>query len=165
MKGILKTIVDRIIEDEGALFREYDAASFPVLMREPPIDPFADGKDFAVIAEIKKASPSKGLLRDALDPASLAREYERGGASAVSVVTEKNFFLGGKDSLRRVREAVSLPILRKDFIVHERQVRESYNLGADMVLLIAACLDRDTLSRLVEKNGSIGNDGSRRNPR
>ena len=95
----------------------------------------------AVIAECKRGSPSAGLLRSDFDPVELARAYERGGAAAISVVTEPDFFRGDPAWIRRVRAAVSLPVLRKDFIVTRRQVLESSVLGADAILLIQRLLD------------------------
>ena len=94
-----------------------------------------------VIAEIKRASPSKGALRPGLDPADLARSYERGGAAALSVLTEEEFFRGSLEDLRAARGAVSLPVLRKDFVIDEWQIYESALAGADAILLIVAALD------------------------
>ena len=98
-----------------------------------------------VIAEIKRASPSKGALRPGLDPVELARSYERGGAAALSVLTEEEFFKGSLEDLRAARGAVSLPILRKDFVIDEWQIYESALAGADAILLIAAALDDSAL--------------------
>jgi indole-3-glycerol phosphate synthase len=102
-----------------------------------------------VIAEIKRASPSKGELRGEVDPAALARAYERGGAAAISVLTEEEFFRGSLEDLRKVRAAVALPVLRKDFIIDEWQVYEAADAGADALLLIVAALDHATLARLL----------------
>ena len=101
-----------------------------------------------IIAEFKRRSPSKGVIRADADPAPTAREYEHGGAVAISVLTEQDYFDGSLDDLREVREAVSLPILRKDFIVDEYQAYESAAAGADALLLIVAALDDDSLAHL-----------------
>ena len=102
-----------------------------------------------VIAECKRRSPSKGILREAYDPAAHARAYRDGGASAISVLTEPTFFDGAPDHLRAVRSAVGLPILRKDFIVCEYQLAEAAALGADAALLIVGALDPPSLARLI----------------
>ncbi|MCL4699139.1 MAG: indole-3-glycerol phosphate synthase TrpC [Burkholderiaceae bacterium] len=95
----------------------------------------------AVIAEVKKASPSKGVLREHFVPAEIAASYARHGAACLSVLTDERFFHGHADFLRQARAACGLPVLRKDFIVDEFQVVEARTIGADAVLLIAACLD------------------------
>ena len=101
-----------------------------------------------VIAEFKRASPSKGVIRADAEPAELAREYEAGGAMAISVLTEEDRFQGSLDDLRAIRAAVSIPVLRKDFIFDEYQLYESAAAGADALLLIVAALDDETLVRL-----------------
>lgn len=102
----------------------------------------------AVIAEIKKASPSKGVLREDFHPADIAASYEEGGASCLSILTDHDFFQGHEDYLKEGREACDLPVIRKDFIVDPYQVFEARAIGADCILLIAACLDDDTMRDL-----------------
>ncbi len=101
----------------------------------------ADAKQNAIIAEIKKASPSKGLLRENFNPVEIAESYEKSGATCLSVVTNKDFFQGNNQHLIDVCEAISIPILHKEFIIDPYQIYESRTLGADCILLIAACLN------------------------
>jgi len=110
----------------------------------------------AVIAEVKKASPSKGLIRPDFDPEEIAKAYEAAGAAAVSVLTDEKFFQGSLDYLRRVKRTISLPVLRKDFIIDEYQVFEARVAGADALLLIVAALDKDTLAALMNRATEIG---------
>ena len=101
-----------------------------------------------IIAEFKRRSPSKGEIRRDADPARIAKAYESAGAAAVSVITEEDYFDGSLDDLRAIRQATSLPVLRKDFIFEEYQVYESAAAGADALLLIVAALNDETLRRL-----------------
>lgn len=110
----------------------------------------------AVIAEIKAASPSAGVIRAGADPVALARAYEEGGAQAISVLTDRRFFGGAHEHLTAVRDAVSLPVLRKDFTLAPYHVYEARALGADAVLLIAAILDDGSLMELRELAESLG---------
>jgi len=115
---------------------------FAAALRRP------DGR-VALIAEVKKASPSAGVIRPDFDPLAIARDYEHGGAACLSVLTDEKFFQGHLDYLRRIREAVRLPLLRKDFIVDELQIHEAVVAGADCVLLIVACLEQKALTNLL----------------
>jgi indole-3-glycerol phosphate synthase len=110
----------------------------------------------AVIAEVKKASPSKGVIRPDFDPEAIARAYEAAGASAISVLTDEQFFQGSLGYLRQVKQVVSLPVLRKDFVIDEYQVFEARAAGADAILLIVAALDRDALVNLMNRATEIG---------
>ncbi|MGH9947256.1 MAG: indole-3-glycerol phosphate synthase TrpC [Pyrinomonadaceae bacterium] len=103
-----------------------------------------------IIAEIKRASPSKGIINEDFAVADLAKAYEEGGAAAISVLTEEDFFKGSLDDLREVRESVALPVLRKDFIFDEFQIYEAAEAGADAILLIVAMLPDDVLKRLFD---------------
>ena len=112
----------------------------------------------AVIAEIKKASPSKGVLRDPFHPGAIAESYEEGGAACLSVLTDRDFFQGHEDYLKEARSACGLPVIRKDFMVSPYQVYESRAIGADCILLIAACLTRDQMQELEGIAHEIGLD-------
>jgi indole-3-glycerol phosphate synthase len=117
-----------------------------------------DGAAVALIAEVKRRSPSKGNLRPDLDPAALATAYRGGGASAVSVLTEPVHFAGSPDDLQKVRAAVDLPVLRKDFVTTPYQVWEARSWGADAVLLIVAALDPRLLADLLAEASDAGLD-------
>jgi len=126
----------------------------------PPARDFAGalrGDDVRVIAEIKRASPSEGAIREeGFDPAAIARGYEEAGAAALSVLTDERFFGGHLDHLRAAREAVEIPVLRKDFVIDERQVYEARAAGADAVLLIVAALEPDHLAALLALAHELG---------
>lgn len=108
----------------------------------------SDGK-LAVVAEVKKASPSAGVIAESFDPIAIAKNYEHGGASAISVLTDTKFFQGSLENLETVRRVVSLPLLRKDFILDEIQILESAANGADAILLIVAALEQSELVDLL----------------
>ena len=157
MELILKKIIEKIRRDEKHNFLDFHPQRMDLERQTPPIDiiPLIE-KNFFIIAEAKKGSPSKGIIREKFDPEQLALSYENAGASAISVVTEKNFFFGEKGHLKKIKERVQLPVLRKDFLIHPYQVYESYALGADFILLIAACLKQDDLRELYEIALSLG---------
>jgi indole-3-glycerol phosphate synthase len=111
-----------------------------------------------IIAEIKRGSPSKGAIRADLDPRTLARAYERGGAAALSVLTDRTFFMGGPEDLQQARSSVRLPVLRKDFIVSTYQVYEAAVMGADAVLLIARALSPQFLKACLDLCRDLGLD-------
>src|ERR1700730_12763309 len=115
----------------------------------------SSGPGVKMIAEVKRASPSKGLLAPNLDPVVIARTYEANGAAAISVLTEPHFFLGSPDYLKAIKQAVPVPVLRKDFIFDEYQVYEARAWGADAILLICAILDEMQLRRLLSLAHSL----------
>ena len=150
------TILERILSVKRA---EIAAAKESVPMRELEnrVSQAAPVRDFvgalrakrpAVIAEIKKASPSRGVLRESFDPAAIAASYEGAGAACLSVLTDRQFFQGESGHLVAARAACALPVLRKDFVIEPYQVYESRALGADCILLIAACLGREEMREL-----------------
>ena len=133
------------------LERSFAALEADALAQVPALDALhalAPADQVKIIAEVKRASPSRGPLAEITDPAALAVSYEFGGASAISVLTEGRRFLGSLDDLEQVRAAVSIPVLRKDFIGNAYQVFEARAAGADLVLLIVAALDQTTLASL-----------------
>jgi len=112
----------------------------------------------AVIAEAKKASPSKGVIRESFNPAAIAASYQAGGAACMSVLTDADFFQGHEDYLQQARAACELPVIRKDFIVDPYQVYESRAIGADCILLIVACLEDQQMQQLAQLAEDLGMD-------
>ncbi|MFO0940994.1 MAG: indole-3-glycerol phosphate synthase TrpC [Pirellulales bacterium] len=120
------------------------------------IAPLAKAPPIRLIAEVKKASPSKGVIRQDFDPIAIAKAYEAGGASCLSVLTDVDFFQGSLEYLKAIRSQVKLPLLRKDFIIHPYQVFEARAAGADAVLLIAECLSRQELKSIHQLIRELG---------
>lgn len=160
--GILQQIVAEKKQDVEELKESMPLASLKekIAGREPPRDFLRaiSHEKLQLIAEVKKASPSKGLLRPGLDPAALAFTYAANGAAAVSVLTEERHFQGNLEYLDIIRRVVTVPLLRKDFIFDEYQVYESAASGADALLLIAAILEPEQLTELIKLGHSLGMD-------
>jgi indole-3-glycerol phosphate synthase len=166
MADVLTEICDRKRQDiaRRKLVRS-KAALLDLVAQAPPIRPFAASLEarvaqgsYGLIAEIKKASPSRGLIRADFEPANLARAYEAGGATCLSVLTDAPYFQGSDDDLRAARAACHLPVLRKDFILEPYQVLESRAIGADCILLIMAALDDFMARELAAMARDLGLD-------
>lgn len=163
---ILKTIVERKWEEIAE--RKQTVSLDEIQQRalqQPPCRGFVQAieskiaaGEAAVIAEIKKASPSKGVIREDFIPAEIATSYEKGGAACLSVLTDVDYFQGADEYLQQARDAVRLPVIRKDFIVDPYQVYEARAIGADCILLIAACLDDEQLTSLNDLAHELGLD-------
>lgn len=154
---ILDRITRRVREEEKHNFKNFRPDLFRLVKRPDPIDVLhIIEKNFFVIAEAKKGSPSRGIIRHDFRPVDIALSYRDAGASAISVITEQFFFYGHKLYLQKVKKAVGLPVLRKDFLIHPFQVYESYNLGADFLLLIVACLTDGQLSEMYSITKFLG---------
>ena len=158
--GVLDEIVAGVREDlaDRRARRSLDELAAVVSTMDAPRDPMPAfrAEPLAVIAEVKRSSPSKGALADIPDPAALAAEYAAGGASAISVLTERRRFSGTLADLKAVRAAVDTPLLRKDFIVTDYQLWEARAAGADLALLIVAALTDDELAALMATAKTLG---------
>ena len=159
----MASVLDKIVATKRTEIAAAKAARSEAVLRElaaqapPPRDffsPLAAGKPIRLIAEVKKASPSAGVIRADFNPVEIARIYQRHGATCLSVLTDEQYFQGSLDYLRDVRAAVTLPVLRKDFILDSYQLYEARAAGADAVLLIAECLDDCNLRKL--HNEAVG---------
>ncbi|MEX2173976.1 MAG: indole-3-glycerol phosphate synthase TrpC [Pirellulaceae bacterium] len=161
----MTTILDKIVATKREEIARAKAA-LPLdqlrqrLASAPPVRnffaPLAAAGSIKLIAEVKKASPSRGVIRADFDPAAIARTYEQAGATCLSVLTDETYFQGSLDDLRRVRAAVGIPILRKDFFLDTYQLVEARVAGADAVLLIAECLDDCNLRKLHNEAVQLG---------
>ncbi|CAN2047491.1 Indole-3-glycerol phosphate synthase [Candidatus Magnetomoraceae bacterium gMMP-13] len=159
--SILDKILKKKLEEVTLLKAENDLNALQKqAMQMPSCRDFAGAlkncPHVPIIAEIKKASPSKGKIKEAANVAELAKIYKKGGASAISVLTDKPFFGGSLDDLKKVRQTVDLPILRKDFIIDEIQIYQARTAGADAVLLIVAALDSNKLKELFNLSLELG---------
>jgi len=163
---VLDKILARKAEEINERSKKTTIAGLEAIASELPpargfvkaIEAKIDAGQAAVIAEIKKASPSKGLIREDFFPAELARSYEKGGAACLSVLTDADFFQGHEDFLKEARSASKLPVIRKDFLIDEYQVYEAKAIGADCILLIVAALDKPQLDDLNIQAHELGMD-------
>lgn len=155
----MKNILDDIVAHKrGEIAAAKEKLSFEELVKQipqsPPVRDFVTAlrlsHPLGVIAEVKKASPSAGIIRDDFHPVEIAKTYAAHGAACISVLTDENFFQGHLDYLKAIRAAVDLPLLRKDFILDRYQIAEARAAGADCVLLIAECLEEDELRDLYQ---------------
>lgn len=164
MADILKEIIKKTKEDLVKRKKEYPEEW---LGRSLAFNPFiprdvegalraTNENPYRIIAEIKKASPSKGVIREDFDPMTIGQAYENGGADALSILTEPHWFQGNREYLGMVRRYVSIPLLRKDFIIDKYQILEALVFGADYILLIAKALSRKELKELIEYAHHLG---------
>lgn len=133
-----------------AVLERDELRDFLAALKAPPTG------DVGLIAEVKKASPSAGVIRPDFDPVAIARRYEEAGAACISVLTDEQFFQGSLDYLKQIRAAVRRPLLRKDFMIDERQILEAVEWGADAILLIVAILDDERLKRFHDLAAEAG---------
>lgn len=150
MATILDTILTRKNEEVSTLKSLHAAYGKRTLPRRPFINAIKSNTKLSIISEIKKASPSKGIICKDFDPVKIAQNYEQGGATALSVLTDEDFFQGRIDYLIQARAHTNLPVLRKDFIIDILQIEQSAHVNADAILLIAAALDDSQLKDLYQ---------------
>lgn len=154
----MATILDKIIEQkkkEVIKLREQKVIIEELRPKRSLIDKLQNTEEITIIAEFKRASPSKGMINNGVEPSEQALVYEKNGASAISVLTDETFFKGSFNDLKAVRNAVELPILCKDFIIDRIQIDHAAFYGADLILLIAAALDEETLIELYQYAKSL----------
>lgn len=159
--------LDRIIETKRVEVEQLRSemnrqASEEAILKLPPCRSFKAAlttnrnREVGLIAEVKKASPSKGLIREDFEPVRIAKAYERAGADTLSVLTDVQYFQGGIDIFKQVRQTVDLPLLRKEFIISEEQIIEARLIGADAILLIAAVLNDRELQQYIRLTAALG---------
>lgn len=161
MSNILDEIVEQTTRDlykrkKRISFKELESFECYEQARRDFKSALAECEDVAIIAEVKKASPSKGLIRKDFDPQKIAAQYEQGGASAISILTDEPAFKGNLDYLETASKETSIPLLRKDFIVDPYQIKEARAYGADAVLLIATITDGNQLNELLHATQEFG---------
>ncbi len=160
LDDIIKKTKEDLEEREKAFSMDWLGRSLAFNARQPrevvPYLASTPDEPYRIISEVKKASPSKGIIREDFDPFAIAQGYERGGANAISVLTEPHFFKGDLEYLAGIRRYVSIPLLRKDFIISKYQILEALVYGADFILLIAAALSRKELKELLEYTRHLG---------
>ena len=162
MMSMLNKIVaktkERLIESKNKkpLDELKDEISSLEINDEFPFEKALKGDEIAIIAEVKRASPSKGMIAEDFDYIEIAKDYEKAGASAISVLTEPYFFQGSNDYLSEISQIVSIPILRKDFVIDEYMIYEAKAIGASAVLLICSILDKGTLKEYIDLSHSLG---------
>ncbi|MAG92734.1 MAG: indole-3-glycerol-phosphate synthase [Planctomycetaceae bacterium] len=161
----MSDVLDRIVAHKRGEIAAAQAARpaeelRALLSAAPPVRDFVAAlraaQGIGLIAEVKKASPSAGVIREDFDPVKIAHTYESAGAACISCLTDEHFFQGHLDFLKAIRASVSLPVMRKDFLLDRHQVLEARVAGADCVLLIAECLDDETLADLYAYTHSLG---------
>ena len=159
--SILDTIIETKRAEVAALYQQQSLEEWREAANAAPNGPSfakAIATPLSLIAELKKASPSKGIIRDPYHPKEIAQEFETMGASALSVLTDQDYFKGSIEHLKAAKSVVSIPIIRKDFMIDAAQIYEAKVIGASAILLIAAALETETLAELLNVAESVGLD-------